>query len=891
MGGFGITYRAEDKDLHELVAIKEYLPSDLAQRQGDSTVTARSKFFEKDFEWGLNRFLDEAITLAKFRHNHIVRVKQYFKQNGTAYLVMEYEDGPSLEDVLNRSTSLSEAETKRILYPILDGLKKVHEQAYLHRDIKPSNIIVRDNNGGPVLIDFGAARQAIGPKTQAITAILTPGYAPLEQYSPDDNQGPWTDIYALGAVAYRCLTGEKPPYATMRVRKDPLVPISVAAKSPVSPEFAHAIEWALRLEETARPKTIDEFIAAMSSGAQAPAPAASDETKLRAKADKPKKPRKQKEKTGSPSEDSKKVAKRGRGTTESPAPVSTVPPPAPEAETRLIPRSAASIDVTPVVSPPQVAVPDPVASSATPEAPLSDATIVSLATAVPPAETAPASPFAVPPPHDATVVSTRLPASTAAAPAADESLAPLAAATAAASPVEAPALSPAEPAPKASRGHSTSARPNAAPIGPAPTASAPRKSPKPLYLAGGAAAALLLLAILIGVSWPTSTPTPTRAPSPTAGTPSGDRQGLDQALQFNSIPALEGFLNAYSASPYAAEARERIAAIQQEVEQAWNSAVTTDTVAGYDAFLTQYGANNLRVTEAQEARERIRPEDTEWQGVVEQQTVSAYQQYLYMFPTGKHQAEAVSELSARWPQLEAAEDRAGRAAIAASTVFACREYLRNYPDGRHIEACQTKVDGLAPLLVDYQRKLITIGAYRGAVVSRLTDELIASVTAFQSKSGLTQNGIFDTPTTTAIDRAVAELDTAYGQAKEKRTRRDYEAFLQAYPSSTYTQDVRSRISQCRVESRTGAAALSRIQHQERIDNDVNACVTANAKAQDGARAACTTRGGRTASVRVLKSEEVARPILGGIFGMRACVATAEAQCEIPGGQTQVDVCP
>src|SRR5215471_5621262 len=226
-GGFGITYMARDTTLDTLVAIKEYLPSDFAVRQEDSQVTAKSSTSKGDFDWGLSRFLEEARVLAKFRHPNIVHVNQIFEANHTAYLVMEYAEGESLEDLLRRAGSLSELQTKDILFPILDGLKRVHDIGFLHRDIKPGNIILRRDEGA-VLIDFGAARQAIETKSRSITSIVTEGYAPLEQYDPSGNQGPWTDIHALAAVAYKCMTGKTPPSATSRVRNDPFVPLETA---------------------------------------------------------------------------------------------------------------------------------------------------------------------------------------------------------------------------------------------------------------------------------------------------------------------------------------------------------------------------------------------------------------------------------------------------------------------------------------------------------------------------------------------------------------------------------------------------------------------------------------------------------------------------------------
>src|SRR5262245_10332939 len=271
-GGFGITYMARDTSLDTIVAIKEYLPGDLAVRQEDSSVTAKGTTHKDDFDWGLDRFLNEARTLAKFRHPNIVRVNQIFQANNTAYLVMDYARGRSLEDMLKAGT-LTEDQTKAILAPILDGLRSVHEQGFLHRDIKPANILLRDD-GDTLLIDFGAARQAMEARGRGLTSIVTEGYAPLEQYHGTGNQGPWTDIYAVGAVAYKCLTGSKPPPAAARVRNDPLVPIAIAAKCNVSETFAAAVGAALNVDEHLRPQSIGDFTA-MIAGTK-PVPSAPD---------------------------------------------------------------------------------------------------------------------------------------------------------------------------------------------------------------------------------------------------------------------------------------------------------------------------------------------------------------------------------------------------------------------------------------------------------------------------------------------------------------------------------------------------------------------------------------------------------------------------------------
>ena len=219
-GGFGMTYLGFDHNLDKAVAIKEYLPSDIATRTADRSVAPQASEFRGDFQWGLERFLDEARTLARFDHRHIVKVYRFFEAHGTAYIVMEYAEGETLSAYLERKGTLSEAELKGILYPLLDGLEAVHGADFLHRDIKPGNIVLRDVDGSPVLLDFGAARQAIGAKSRSVTSIVTPGYAPIEQYSSRGHQGAWTDIYALGGVCYRALTGQVPDDATDRMRND-----------------------------------------------------------------------------------------------------------------------------------------------------------------------------------------------------------------------------------------------------------------------------------------------------------------------------------------------------------------------------------------------------------------------------------------------------------------------------------------------------------------------------------------------------------------------------------------------------------------------------------------------------------------------------------------------
>lgn len=216
-GGFGITYLVFDLNLNSPVALKEYFPAGYARRLGKGSVEPTSPESRTVFDWGLKSFLTEAQAIHRLRHPNVVRAHRYFEDRGSAFIVMDYEEGDSLAKILEDRRKLTFAEWRPLFDRLLDGLEHVHDHDYLHRDLKPGNIVIRDTDGAPVLIDFGSARFAAGERTN--TQMVTPGYAPIEQYGRR-TQGPPADLYALAAVSYRVLVGERPPSAPDRVTND-----------------------------------------------------------------------------------------------------------------------------------------------------------------------------------------------------------------------------------------------------------------------------------------------------------------------------------------------------------------------------------------------------------------------------------------------------------------------------------------------------------------------------------------------------------------------------------------------------------------------------------------------------------------------------------------------
>ncbi|MEQ1647844.1 MAG: protein kinase [Hyphomicrobiaceae bacterium] len=259
-GGFGITYLAEELALARQVTIKEYFPSDFAARKGGNDAGPRSKDCASDYKWGLDRFIEEAQTLARFNHPNIVRVYRYFRANSTGYMVLHFEEGANFKAWLKAlGRAPRQAELDLIVEPLLDALDVIHKGDFLHRDIAPDNIIVRKDKT-PVLIDFGSARGDIASHSRTVSALVKPGYSPYEQYaSTSRQQGPWTDIYALGATFYQAITGKRPPDAPSRMVHDDYVVAKNAALGSYRAGFLAAIDQALQLDVTARPQSIAEW--------------------------------------------------------------------------------------------------------------------------------------------------------------------------------------------------------------------------------------------------------------------------------------------------------------------------------------------------------------------------------------------------------------------------------------------------------------------------------------------------------------------------------------------------------------------------------------------------------------------------------------------------------
>ena len=269
-GGFGIVYLATDHSLQRRVALKEYMPSALAARGGGSQVQVKSQRYRETFDAGLKSFINEARLLAKFDHPALVKVYRFWEANGTAYMVMPYYEGLTLKELLRTLPKPpDEPWLRAMLTPLTGALEVIHADQCFHRDIAPDNVMMLGgNHDRPLLLDFGAARLVVGDMTQALTVILKPGYAPVEQYAeiPGMQQGAWTDVYALAAVVYYAIMGKTPPPAVGRLLKDTYEPLVEAAKGRYSRQFLSAIDRALGVRPEERTRTIHDLSADLGLG-------------------------------------------------------------------------------------------------------------------------------------------------------------------------------------------------------------------------------------------------------------------------------------------------------------------------------------------------------------------------------------------------------------------------------------------------------------------------------------------------------------------------------------------------------------------------------------------------------------------------------------------------
>jgi serine/threonine protein kinase len=261
IGGFGIVYQANDTLLHRTVAIKEYMPTSLASRTDGTTVSIRSSSHAQDFQTGKVSFINEARMLARFKHVALIEVFRFWEQNETAYMATPFYEGNTLKDQLREISSVpDEATLKKILLPVLDALEHMHQEQIYHRDISPDNIMIL-KDGRPVLLDLGAARRLEVANAQALTVLVKPGYAPIEQYAGDGavQQGPWTDIYGWGATAYFALTRKPPPPSASRIMSDSIVRLSESKPHGFSSAFLAAIDAALAVRPDDRPQSVSDL--------------------------------------------------------------------------------------------------------------------------------------------------------------------------------------------------------------------------------------------------------------------------------------------------------------------------------------------------------------------------------------------------------------------------------------------------------------------------------------------------------------------------------------------------------------------------------------------------------------------------------------------------------
>ena len=272
-GGFGITYLVHDESLQKDFALKEFFPEDLVIRDGTSIRFTARPHSESDYRWGLKKFYDEARLLAQFSHANIVSVRRVFEGNNTAYMLLDFVRGSTLEKWLQGLDSPpTQEELDLIAAPLLSALELVHANRAWHLDISPDNVMIRASDGAPILLDFGASRFEIKQHSQLVSALIfKSGYSAPEQYTSNaDRYGPWTDIYAFSATLYRAISGTRPIEATSRQLSDELRPAMVVGKGRYRDKFLKGIDWALKLPPQDRPQSIPEWRKQLLEGSGAP---------------------------------------------------------------------------------------------------------------------------------------------------------------------------------------------------------------------------------------------------------------------------------------------------------------------------------------------------------------------------------------------------------------------------------------------------------------------------------------------------------------------------------------------------------------------------------------------------------------------------------------------
>ncbi|VAX13427.1 Serine/threonine protein kinase [hydrothermal vent metagenome] len=266
-GGFSIVYLATDQQAKQVV-IKEYMPSRIASRDDSHTVVANKESYADRFAHGQRLFFQEAGALGNLKHPNIVNVINFFRANGTVYMVMEYQEGYNLQNyILRHKGKLSETFILTVFLPLLDGLRTIHKNGLLHLDVKPGNIHLRQG-ASPLLLDFGAVHEMMHTRQFQPNQVVTPGFSPIEQLDPGGYVGPWTDIYAIGATMRTCMAGAPPPTSTRRRERDTMKTALNAFKKNYSPSLLEAVDWAMEVDPILRPQNVEQLIEVLNISAR-----------------------------------------------------------------------------------------------------------------------------------------------------------------------------------------------------------------------------------------------------------------------------------------------------------------------------------------------------------------------------------------------------------------------------------------------------------------------------------------------------------------------------------------------------------------------------------------------------------------------------------------------